>query len=446
MNLKARIVVATFILLSACGGSNHGTPARIWGAAVLVETDNAGDANSPDIAVDAAGNVTVVWRQNDGTRNDIRSNRYVMGQGWVGPQPVEYGNDDARGPSVAVDPSGNAVAVWRQSDGARYSAYAARYGAGAWSWAAALEFDNTGDVYDVKIAFDAIGNALALWQQGSNNQDSIWSSYLVAGLAWTSPQPVENLGDHASEVEIAFDPSGNALAVWRQSDGAQDSVWANRFDAATLSWGAATTIESGNTGRIEQPAIATDAAGNAIAVWRQLDGVSMRFDTWTNRYVAGQGWGTEQMISDGSGDTATPSVALDAAGNAIVVWYQYAGARTDIWANRYVAGQGWGAAQLIEHSDTGSANIVSVAMDSSGNAIAVWRQTDGTLVNNAPRYDIWANRYVAGRGWGTPRLLETDNTGTADGPQLVMDSAGNATVAWGQSDGTRYNLWAVRYE
>jgi len=46
-------------------------------------------------------------------------------------------------------------------------------------------------------------------------------------------------------------------------------------------------------------------------------------------------------------------------------------------------------------------------MDSTGNAIAVWGQSDGT------RNNVWANRYVAGSGWGTAVLLENDNAGDA---------------------------------
>jgi hypothetical protein len=70
----------------------------------------------------------------------------------------------------------------------------------------------------------------------------------------------------------------------------------------------------------------------------------------------------------------------------------------------------------------------------------VWHQSDGT------RYNIWANRYIPGTGWDTAGLIETDNAGSALYPQIAFDTSGNAIAVWSQSDGTRDNIWADRYE
>ena len=43
-----------------------------------------------------------------------------------------------------------------------------------------------------------------------------------------------------------------------------------------------------------------------------------------------------------------PQVALDKNGNAISLWQQNDGIRWNIWANRFIVGSGWGVAQLIE--------------------------------------------------------------------------------------------------
>ena len=68
-------------------------------------------------------------------------------------------------------------------------------------------------------------------------------------------------------------------------------------------------------------------------------------------------------------------------------------------------------------------------MDSAGIALAVWQQFDGT------RVDIWSNRYVAGTGWGNAELIETDNAGNASTPQIAVDNVGNALTVWHQDDG-----------
>jgi hypothetical protein len=109
---------------------------------------------------------------------------------------------------------------------------------------------------------------------------------------------------------------------------------------------------------------------------------------WSNHYSVGSGWGTELMIeSPPAGDAAEPWVDIDSHGNALTVWAQSDGTHTAIWANRYVAGTGWSTAAPIETDTTGDAATPSVAMDGNGAALAVWDQV------NAGRDNIWANRF-----------------------------------------------------
>ena len=71
-----------------------------------------------------------------------------------------------------------------------------------------------------------------------------------------------------------MDPSGNAVAVWEQFDGVTVSVASNRYDAQSGSWGTAELIETGG-GESAAPQVAIDGSGNAVAVWEQLDGVTV---------------------------------------------------------------------------------------------------------------------------------------------------------------------------
>ena len=57
---------------------------------------------------------------------------------------------------------------------------------------------------------------------------------------------------------------------------------------------------------------------------------------------------------------------------------------------------------------------MEVAVDASGNAIAVWRQDDGIAFN----YNVWANRFVPGSGWGMAELIETIADDLNEPPQV----------------------------
>lgn len=69
-------VFGLLTLLGCGGGGGGGSPAKAWGTAQLIETDNAGNATLPQIAVDGSGNAIAVWRQHDGTRDNIWANRF----------------------------------------------------------------------------------------------------------------------------------------------------------------------------------------------------------------------------------------------------------------------------------------------------------------------------------------------------------------------------------
>ena len=97
--------------------------------------------------------------------------------------------------------------------------------------------------------------------------------------------------------------------------------------------------------------------------------------------------------------------------------------------------EGWGTAELIETDNSGTAVNPRIAIDTSGNAIAVWQQHDGE------RYNIWASRYTTGTGWGTPEPIETDNSGSASNPQIAIDPAGNAIAVWQQDNDTTNDIW-----
>ncbi len=305
---------------------------------------------------------------------------------------------------------------------------------GAWGSAGQIESDSTGDARNPQIAINSSGNAIAVWRQSDGTRYNIWANRFN-GSSWGSAELIEtnDLG-RAWRPQIAIDSSGNAIAVWHQSFGTRYNIWANRFNGS--SWGSAELIGADDTVWTSTPQIAFDSNGNAIAVWHQFDGT--RDNIWANRFN-GSGWGSAELIeTDNTGDALVPQIAFDSSGNAIAVWAQYDGTRDNIWANRF-NGSSWGSAELIETNDTGRARNPQIAFDSSGNAIAVWRQDDGV------RDNIWANRFN-GSSWGSAALIEADNAGDGWSPQIAFDSSGNAIAVWHQSDGTRDNIWANRFE
>jgi hypothetical protein len=412
-----------------------------WGTPALIETYNGGSATYPDIAMDAGGNALAVWSQSDSIRQSIWANRYTVGSGWGTAQLIEIDDaGDAGSSRIVMDAGGNALAVWSQSDGTRNNIWSNRYTAGSgWGTPALIETSDAGNAFNPAIAMDGSGNALAVWNQFDGVRNNIWSNRYTVGSGWSAAELIETFNTGSTDLpRIAMDAGGNALAVWSQSDGTRYNIWFNRYTVGS-GWGTAQLIETDDASHAFYPDIAVDGSGNGVAVWKQSDGT--RYNIWSNRYTAGSGWGTAQLIeTDNAGPADLPRIAMDASGNGLAVWHQSDNTRYNIWSNRYTAGSGWGAAQLLESNDVATAAYAEIAMDPGGNALTVWSHWDGARAN------IWSCRYRSGSGWGTAQLIETDDAGDALSVQITMGSSGNALAVWGQSNGAIDNIWSNRFE
>ena len=434
-------------LLSACGGGGGSSSApapapKAWRPPVLIES-GAGTVFNPLVAIDANSNGLVIWDQVSGLRSDVWANRFTAASNtWDNAALIGTNNTgNAWAPQVAVDANGNALAVWSQYDGTTTNIWAKRFTAASNTWGTAvlIETDGAGDAYDPQISVAADGNALAVWRQFDGTRHNIWANrFTAASNTWDSAVLIETEdAGHAGGQQIAIGVDGNALAVWYQDDGTTTNLWANRFTAASNTWGSAELIET-NPNQAFNPQIAIDANGNALAVWAQSDG--LRFSVWANRFSeASNTWGIAVLVDPNNARGEDPQIAMGANGNALVVWRQSG----NILANGFSgATNTWGNAVFIE-MEVGEADRPRIAIDAAGNALAVWSQSDGT------RSNVWANRFTAARNtWDSPSavLIETENAGSAFAPEIAVAANGNALAVWRQSDGARDNVWAARFD
>jgi hypothetical protein len=164
---------------------------------------------------------------------------------------------------------------------------------------------------------------------------------------------------------------------------------------------------------------------------------------WANRFIAGQSWGAPVLLESSDGDAFVPNVAVDANGSVAVVWYQLVNGRRFIFSNRFTTNAGWGAPAQIETHTGGDAILPTIAMDRSGNALAVWQQEDDFIHDNA-----YAARFTVASGWGVPQALKV-NTGftNSGGLHVVIDPRGDALALWSQQVGSgTFSVLADRLE
>ncbi len=418
--------------------------ARDWGTATRIEND-AGTADTPRVAIDGLGNAIAIWLQNDGTRDNLVANRYIKGAGWGTPTIIDDDDNDVFIPQITMDSAGNAIAVWRQHDGTRYSLWANNYTlALGWGSAELLESNDVQHVNTPQVAFNqSSGSAIVVWQQGDEIAGGkyIWANHYSVATGWGGATRIEALSAvSASDPQIVVNDTGNAVAVWRNIDG---DVRANSYTTAG-GWETAASIGGGSINVGTNPQVAIDADGNAISVWEQGGGPGV-VSIWSSRYTVGSGWNASVDIEMNEEIAYAPQVAFDATGNATAVWYQNIGFNqyNRIVTNRYSASLGWGTNVQIVSDDTIDGDVQSpqLDIDDTGNAITVYYQAGS---GNS----IATNRYIAGVGWGTPMNLESEEGQLLYEPDVAVNASGDAVAIWSQRNDTTgfFDIWVNHYQ
>jgi hypothetical protein len=391
------------------------------------------------------------------------------------------GNADAEDdeyPQVATDGAGTWVALWVVDWG--LSVFVARSTDNAASWTAPVLLNSTSDAgyaWWPQLATDGAGTWVAMWAG-----ETFWGLNVFVtrstdnGASWTTPALLNTNGTadlgHDMRPQVTTDRAGNWVAVWTREivtfNGAVDWDW-NVFVVRSTDNGASWTAPAlldAKSGDL--PQVATDGAGNWVAVWisiEQLDGAT---GSDTDIFVArstdnGASWTAPALLNtNGTTDTGEdlfPQVTTDGAGNWVAVWVSgedlngTAGTDWDIFVARSTDnGASWTAPALLNANgttDTGDDIVTQVATDGAGNWIAAFGSENGASV------DIFVARSTDnGASWTAPVPLNT-NRNADDGwdgpPRVATDGAGHWVAVWDSTKnlngtaGTDSDIFVARF-
>ena len=389
--------------------------------------------------------------------DDFGWNFTTLGSEWGRDETVSVGSTgNSDSPALAVDPAGNGLLVWRETDGPTTSIYASRFTrVDLWDDPTPLE-NVLAAAANPDVAVDAEGRGIAVWRQNVDDEGFVWASRFTPDGGWEAPVAisagVDEAGANSSGPRVVIDGNGNALALWYQADLASVGVhvWSNRFTPES-GWAGPENIDRVAPGfrRVSRVDLGFDSEGNALAVWIRRDDPTDTPDVmWSNRYSVTTGWGSPELVEIEDGDSVGAlSVAVDPDGNAHLVWEQEDDVEVaHVWTNTATTTTpGWGTPTRLEDDENNPAVDPDVVVAADGVAHAVWSQGDGTLQN------IWASEFTPGNGWSAPILIETplddpDDDGDATDPRLAIDADGNVFAVWQQFDGFRLNIWSNRFE
>lgn len=334
----------------------------------------------------------------------------AAGSAWVARTQLSTGDADAQNVEVAVDPDGNATAVWTESrsDETRYVRAAHRPSGGTWG---PPEIVATGpNMADARLAVDGLGGATAVWSEYDRETANyhVLTAYRQVNGQWTAPKSLTTDGRLAPP-QIAGNDAGDVIAVWQAEVDDVTRVQVATGEAGNR-WGRPVSVTNG------QPAgttrVAMDQDGNAIASWRQDDGIFAAYNSGGSR------WTQPQRISQTGGKH---HIAFDGHGNAIAVWPEGIVSKTPIdirWAYLPKYGQ-WTTPGTAGSLFNASRHEQHVAVNGRGDAV---------IVTMDDANGVRAYRRPAGGSWNVTRVAEPRSAGALG--DVAIDDEGHAIAVW----------------
>lgn len=329
---------------------------------------------------------------------------------WSLPTNISTPGQNATNQQIAVDPNGNAVAVWIESGIVKSMSATVSGG-----WSGTINTLSGSVASDPQVQIDLNGTATAIWVENG----IIEASSLPLNGSWSAEVAISGSG--ASSPELAVDTSGNLVAVW-----VQGGVIFSSTKLVSGSWPVSPTAISASGASSPQIAI---GGGNVIAVWQGT--ISSTPTIYAALTTVSGTWGTPVAISTASVNSSFPQIAVDSSGNATAIWFTYslsgqAYSNVLVESSLLPSGGSWSAPVAISNV-AGIRNpsflVSHVAAGPNGTAIAAWTTSiDGMTFNI--QYDIYSNgSWSATNGLIAINLLSTDF-------YLTTGPLGYAGITW----------------
>jgi hypothetical protein len=409
-------------------------------AAVAVTTEPAGaafsapvdlsdsqDAMQPEIASDADGDAVAVWSAWDGSDPRVQA-RTISADGFLGPiRTLSDAGQHARYPQVASDSNGGAIVVWWRNLEIQARTISAASDLGP---VETLATHTLGD--HPQIASDADGDAIVVWDRRGAIYARTISAAGVVGPSKILSRAEQFAGHFPQSPQVASDAQGDAVAVWIHNLGAHPSPTTSRVEARTISRagvrGPIKTLSAGGRDAYwALPEIASDARGDAVAVWAGGPNGVDRF--LKARMISHTGsLGPIRTLFGRARNRGLPSgeaqIASDADGDAVAVWRGTSARR--IQARTISAAGSLGPLRTL--SSGGYHGQYQVASDADGDAVAVWSR-------RSPNFHVYARTISAASVLGATTVLSAggmDDSFWDPAAEIASDADGSVVAVWQQ--------------
>ncbi len=289
----------------------------------VTSLSNSG-ASSPALGINPDGDVVAVWARSGSVQARIK----LSGASWQATQTISA--TAAASPSVGLGGTGankRAVIVWHNPLGSINAVYSSTRLVASGTWSSGLVIsDQSHNAAYATVALDVNANATAVWYSYDVN-NSIYSSVVVQSSersallgTWDLPASLSAPGirNPATLVsKVAYDAFGNAVALWNTSYDDMNYSLESSVKPLGGNWIASTKLFDPNLYAYSAD-IAVSAFGDALTLYMLDNGISLLIQS-SEATVSGftnNVWHAPLNLSQNALN-GYPKVAATSTGNAI---------------------------------------------------------------------------------------------------------------------------------
>lgn len=378
---------------------------------------------------------------------------------WEAPADLSATGKDGFLAQTGIAGNGDSFAMWDCTSGCAGQTVQSSYRPMGSPWAPLQSLEKVAYVPDLVVTPNGLG--YAAWWRGGNGVNHIIKTSFGSGGNWSTAIDVtdEEEGEREGKKfnggyfpHIAANEKGDAVVVWQECFSPEDLpvgepevagpacttegfeevgryVMRAAYRPAGGNWSAPQSLSKVTETAIKAR-VAIDEAGNAVVVW---EGDGLPFKTvspkviYGGRLKAAQTTWSVQQISPIGAEAGEPQVAFDGAGNATAIFHSRATPSSDLLVESTVINAqdpSWSSSAQV--SQSGEATFEpQLAVNAAGTAVAIWRGNASNRIEGKAR---------TGGVWSPlQQNLSAEGVFTRE-PRLDIDSAGDAVAVWRYSN------------
>ena len=255
--------------------------------------------------------------------------------------------------------------------------------------------------------------------------------------------------EHQRDPAVASDADGNFVVVWRSfgQDGNNDGVYGRRFDASGAPRGPEFRVNAYTTGNQWLPSVASDPAGNFVVAWTGVIHPVSGSDIFVQRYdSSGAPLGVNTVVNTyTTGAQQSSVVSMDDLGRFVVAWTSEDGDQSGVWFRAFNAvGTPLSSAIRANVYTTDFQAFPAIAQNGSADFVVTWQ----SAAEDGDGLGVYAVLFPAGQSSVGPFRANSYTTGNQQRPSVAVAPSGEFLVAWhsdGQ-DGSSYGVFAQAFD